>query len=184
MRSPLRIVHENNVHVFSSFAYEVLVARGLTLNDDVHYAMHILTKQTNITIVDLAATISTTTNFTVGVRIKTSLGYTSIINNYEHIEVAFRGDGNVDNESLIARFETEIIIIGTVSLFLGLTFLVAVCIWYCNIKKSPVVDETPMRPMRSRNNVYHPTVGENVFSLGNIEENDEEERLIEGALTH
>lgn len=186
------------LNLISSFNYELLIARGFILSDDVDFAFRATTKNTSMTIDrdDFAQPTDANTTFKCGVRIVTAQGYTSDIEDYEVIRidlpsnVTMSDDSDEDDDdddddelateeaSLMKKFETEMIVIGVVMLFLALTFFVTFGFWYCGATRHPPIDETPMRQIRSRSNIYRPTVEENMFTLGDIEENDEE-RLID-----
>lgn len=169
---------------FFRFNYEVLAAKGYVLDDDVELVLLESTNNTSIRIdtSEWATYIDDATNFTIGVRIRTALGYASDIDDYERIEVQpIDGDEEDivrDENSLLNKFETEMIIVGGIMLLLGLSYVVAFSIWHCNTNSGPSVDETPMRPIRLSHRIYQPTVDESIFTLGNIEEVDEAERLI------
>lgn len=63
--------------------------KGLILNNTTPIALKLTSKQPSVFIDarQLAESLATVSNFTVGVRIRTSLGYPSIINRFQHIEV-------------------------------------------------------------------------------------------------
>lgn len=67
----------------------MLIARGIILNETTPIAFKRQTNKLSIFFksIELSHLISTPTNFSIGVRIRTSLGYISPIERFEHVEV-------------------------------------------------------------------------------------------------